>query len=146
MARIVSNGFSEKILVLEKSGLTVPKRPKIAQNGPKLTYVYVFLGNGSKEFHNFWHKVRGPKLVKTDGKRFVRKNPVLQNSGPRTRFGTEKSKFSKHRHMTPRWMQNCTRITKKIFSCHFALFGPKNGPKRVKKLQNDRNLEIFSFC
>ena len=79
MARIVCNGFSEKILVLEKSGLTVPKRPKIAQNGPKITYVYVFLGNGSKELHNFWHKVRGPKLEKNDGKLFVRKNPDIQN-------------------------------------------------------------------
>ena len=54
MARIVSKGFSEKILVLGKSGLTVPKWPKTAQNGPKMVVKRKFLGNGSNDFPDFW--------------------------------------------------------------------------------------------
>ena len=103
MARIVSKGFSEKILVLEKSGLTVPKRPKIAQNGPKMVVNQKFLENGSNDFPDFWPEVGGQYSKKVDPGGFFPKNPVLENSGPTTRFGTEKLNFFKHRHVTPRW-------------------------------------------
>ena len=125
---------------------TVPKWPKMTENGPRNRVIPILPENGSKDFSNFWHEVRGWYLKKNDWDGLFPKIPVFRNSGPTTRFGTEKLKFSKHRHVTPRWMQNCTRITKKIFSGHFALFGPKNWPKRVKKLQNDWNFEILSFC
>ena len=85
--------------------------------------------NGYKDFHYFWHKVRGPKLEKTDEERFVQKIPVLKNSGPRTRFGTEKSNFFKHRHVTPRWKTWGFRITKKIFLAKSGLLGRNLGPK-----------------
>ena len=122
-------GFFPKTPVFRISGLTVPKKPKIAQNGPKMTQVSVFLENSSKDFHYFWHKVRGAKLEKTDGERFVWKIPVLQNSGLRTRFGTEKSNFFKHRHVTPRWKTWGFRITKKIFLVKFGILGRNLGPK-----------------
>ena len=39
----------------------------------------------------------------------------------------------KHRHVTPRWKSFGLSITKIIILGHFDLFGPKNGPKGVKK-------------
>ena len=122
-------GFFPKTPVFRFSGLTVPKRTDIAKNDPKMTQIEVFLENGSKDFHYFWHKVRGPKLEKTDGERFVPKIPVLQNSGPTTRFGTEKLNFFKHRHVTPRWKTWGFRITKKILLVKSGLLGPNLGPK-----------------
>ena len=58
-----------------------------------MTQIEVFLENGSKDFRDFWQEVREPKLKKTYGNRFGPKTPVLENSGPTTRFGTEKSNF-----------------------------------------------------
>ena len=46
-----------------------------------MTQIDVFMENGSKDFRNFWHEVRGPKLEKSYGNRFGPKTPVLQNSG-----------------------------------------------------------------
>jgi hypothetical protein len=48
------------------------------------------------------------------------------------RFGTEKLKISKHKHVTPRWMQNLHQNYKKIISGHFDHFGRKID-ERVKK-------------
>ena len=74
-------GFFPKTPVFRISGQTVPKRPKIAKNDPKMTQIDVFLENGSNDFSNFWPEVRGPKLKKTDRARFGPKNPVFQDSG-----------------------------------------------------------------
>ena len=81
MARIVSNGFSEKIPVLEKSGLTVPKWPKMAQNGPKMVVNRKFLENGSNDFPNFWPEVGGQYSKKVDPAGFFPKNPVFLDLG-----------------------------------------------------------------
>ena len=126
-------GFCLKTPVFRFSGLTVPKRPKIAKNDPKLRQFDVFLENGSRDFRNFWHEVRGPKLRKHYGNGFGPKTPVLENSGPTTRFGTKKSNFFKHRHVTPRWKTWGFRITKKIFLVKFGLLGRNLGPKWAKK-------------
>ena len=81
MARIVSKGFSEKIPVLEKSGLTVPKWPKMAQNGPKMVVNRKFLENGSNDFPDFWPEVGGQYSKKVDPAGFFSKNPVLLDLG-----------------------------------------------------------------
>ena len=81
MARIVSNGFSEKIPVLEKSGLTVPKRPKMAQNGPKMVVNRKFLENGSNDFPDFWPEVGGQYSKKVDPAGFFPKIPVFLDLG-----------------------------------------------------------------
>ncbi len=94
-----------------------------------MTQIEVFLENGSKDFQNFWHEVRGAKLKKHYGNGFGPKTPVLQNSGPTTRFGTEKSNFFKHRHVTPRWKTWDFRISKNIFLAKFGLLGQNLGPK-----------------
>ena len=94
-----------------------------------MTQIEVFLENGSKDFRDFWQAVRGPKLKKTYGNRFGPKTPVLENSGPTVRFGTEKSNFFKHRHVTPRWKTWGFRITKKIFLVKFGILGRNLGPK-----------------
>ena len=122
-------GFFPKTPVFRFSGLTVPKRPEIAKNDPKMTQIEVFLENGSKDFRDFWQEVREPKLKKTYGNRFGPKTPVLENSGPTVRFGTEKSNFFKHRHVTPRWKTWGFRITKKIFLVKFGFLGRNLGPK-----------------
>ena len=122
-------GFFPKTPVFRISGLTVPKRPEIAKNDPKMTQIEVFLENGSKDFRNFWHKVRGPKLKKTHGNRFGPKNPVLKNSGLTVPKRVEKSNFFKHRHVTPRWKTWGFRITKKIFLAKSGLLGRNLGPK-----------------
>ena len=58
-------GFFLKTPVFRFSGLTVPKRPEIAKNDPKMTQIEVFLENGSKDFRDFLQEVREPKLKKT---------------------------------------------------------------------------------
>ena len=73
--------FSEKILVLEILGLTVPKWPKMAQNGPKMVVNRKFLENGSKDFHNFWPEVGGQYSKKVDPAGFIPKNPVFLDLG-----------------------------------------------------------------
>ena len=122
-------GFFPKTPVFQILGLTVPKRPEIAKNDPKMRQINVFLENGSKDFQNFWHEVRRAKLKKHYGNGFGPKTPVLENLGPRTRFGTEKSNFFKHRHVTPRWKTWGFRITKKIFLAKFGFLGRNLGPK-----------------
>ena len=122
-------GFCPKNPEIRILGLTVPKWLKIAKIDPKMMLVDVFLEKGSKDFRNFWHKVRGAKLEKTDGERFVPKIPVLQNLGPTTRFGTKKSNFFKPRHVTPRWKTWGFRITKKIFLVKFGFLGRNLGQK-----------------
>ena len=113
-----------------------------------MTQIDVFLENGSKDFRNFWHEVRGPKLEKSYGNRFGPKTPVLQNSGPTTRFGTEKLNFFKHRHVTPRWKSQDFRITKKIFLVKFGFLGRNLGQKGsfwVKIFKKMKNFQKFFF-
>ena len=50
-------GFFSKNPVLLDLGLTVPKRPKIAQNGPKMVVNQTFLENGSNDLPDFWPEV-----------------------------------------------------------------------------------------
>ena len=116
-----------------------------------MTQIDVFLENGSKDFRNFWHEVRGPKLEKSYGNRFGPKTPVLQNSGPTTRFGTEKLNFFKHRHVTPRWKSQDFRITKKIFLVKFGFLGRNLGQKGsfwvkiFKKMKNFQKIFFFDL-
>ena len=136
-------GFFPKTPVFRISGLTVPKRPEIAKNDPKMTQIEVFLENGSKDFRDFWQEVREPKLKKTYGNRFGPKTPVLEISGPTVRFGTEKSNFFKHRHVTPRWKTWGFRITKKIFLAKSGLLGRNLGPKSYFLTEKSNFFEFF---
>ena len=50
----------------------------------------------------------------------------------------------KHGHMTPRWKSFGLRIQKEIILGHFDPYGPKNGPKRVKKGPKISYFEIMN--
>merc|ERR1712062_420868 len=111
--------FSEKILVLEKSGLTVPKRPKMAQNGPKMVVNRKFLENGSNDFPDFWPEVP--------------KNPVFLDSGltvpkrPKNLFFEIWSIYIVIMHENEALG---LEKNKKIFLEFFAIFGPPFQPKK----------------
>ena len=136
-------GFCPKNPDFRILGLTVPKWPEIAKIDPKMTQIDVFLENGSKDFRNFWHKVRGPKLKKTHGNRFGPKNPVLKNSGLTVPKRVKESNFFKHRHVTPRWKTWGFRITKKIFLAKFGLLGRNLGPKSYFLNEKSNFFEFF---
>ena len=74
-------GFFPKNPVFRESGLTVPKRPKMAQNGPKMVVNRKFLENGSNDFPDFWPEVGGQYSKKVDPAGFFPKNPVLLDLG-----------------------------------------------------------------
>ena len=74
MARIVSNGFSEK---KSRSRVIGPNGPETAQNGPKMVVNQKILENGSNYFPDFCPEVEGQYLKKVDQAGFFSKNPVL---------------------------------------------------------------------
>ena len=57
--------FSEKILVLGIFSLTVPKWPKMAQNGPKMVVNRKFLENGSNDFPDFGPVTQSPGPIRS---------------------------------------------------------------------------------
>ena len=96
-------GFRQKIPVFRDLGQTVPKWPKMAQNGPKTKVNRKFLENGSNDFPDFWPEVGGQYSKKVDPAGFFPKNPVFLDLGLTVPKRTEKLNFFKHRHVTPRW-------------------------------------------
>ena len=96
-------GFRQKIPVFRDLGQTVPKWPKMAQNGPKTVVNRKFLENGSNDFPDFWPEVGGQYSKKVDPAGFFPKNPVFRDLGLTVPKRTEKLNIFKHRHVTPRW-------------------------------------------
>ena len=74
-------GFRPKNPVFRILGQTVPKRPKMAQNGPKVVVNQIFLENGSNDFPDFWPEVGGQYSKKVDPRGFFPKNPVFLDLG-----------------------------------------------------------------
>ena len=98
-----SQAFFRKNSRSRDLGITVPKWPKMAQNGPKMVVNRKFLENGSNDFPDFWPEVGGQYLKKIDPAGFFPKNPVFRDLGLTVPKRTEKLNFFKHRHVTPRW-------------------------------------------
>ena len=127
MARIVSNGFSEKIPVLEKSGLTVPKWPKMPQNAPKMVVNRKFLENGSNDFPHFWPEVGGQYSKKVDPGGFFPKNPVFLDLGltvPKRPKNLFFEIWSIYIVIIYENEELGLEKNKKIFLDFFAIFGP----------------------
>ena len=88
-----------------RSRETVPKRPKMAQNGPKMVVNRKFLENGSNDFPAFWPQVGGQYSKKVDPAGFFPKIPVFRILGQTVPKWPKMAKNDTNRCFSGKWLQ-----------------------------------------